>query len=110
MDWSVGTRGSSLPCRISRGVFELSARLLDRDPVDLLAFASLEMRHRRQRPTARAGPGSQDDIVDGQTRIHRILGTATLDGTNGRDETCTASVTVQVNATGNSRPVAQDDE
>ena len=35
---------------------------------------------------------------------------ATLNGTNGRNETCTASVTVQVNVVGNQLPVAQDDE
>lgn len=35
---------------------------------------------------------------------------ATLNGTNGRNESCTASVTVQVNAVGNSAPVAQNDE
>jgi hypothetical protein len=35
---------------------------------------------------------------------------ATLNGTNGKNEPCTASVTVQVNAVGNSPPVAQNDE
>jgi hypothetical protein len=35
---------------------------------------------------------------------------ATLTGTNGRNETCTANVTVQVNAVGNSPPSAQNDE
>jgi hypothetical protein len=35
---------------------------------------------------------------------------ATLTGKNGRNETCTASVTVNVNAVGNSPPVAQNDE
>jgi len=35
---------------------------------------------------------------------------ATLNGRNGRGETCTASVTVQVNAAGNQPPVAQNDE
>ena len=35
---------------------------------------------------------------------------ATLNGTNGKGDTCSASVTVQVNAAGNSRPVAQNDE
>jgi hypothetical protein len=35
---------------------------------------------------------------------------ATLNGTNGRNEGCTANVTVQVNAVGNSPPVAQNDE
>ena len=35
---------------------------------------------------------------------------ATLNGKNGRNETCTANVTVQVNAVGNSPPVAQNDQ
>jgi hypothetical protein len=35
---------------------------------------------------------------------------ATLNGRNGRNETCTASVTVQVNTEGNQAPVAQNDE
>ncbi len=35
---------------------------------------------------------------------------ASLNGKNGRNETCTANVTVQVNAVGNSPPVAQNDE
>ena len=35
---------------------------------------------------------------------------ATLNGKNGRNETCTANVTVQVNTVGNRPPVAQNDE
>jgi len=35
---------------------------------------------------------------------------ATLNGKNGRNETCTANVTVQVNAAGNRPPVAQNDQ
>jgi hypothetical protein len=35
---------------------------------------------------------------------------ATLDGSDGRGGTCTASVTVQVNAGGNNPPVAQNDD
>jgi hypothetical protein len=35
---------------------------------------------------------------------------ATLNGTDGRGGTCSASVTVQVSAVGNARPVAQNDE
>ena len=35
---------------------------------------------------------------------------ATLNGKNGRNETCTANMTVQVNAVGNSPPVAQNDQ
>ncbi|MES9818725.1 MAG: Ig-like domain-containing protein [Candidatus Thiodiazotropha sp.] len=35
---------------------------------------------------------------------------AILDGTDGKGGTCTASITVQVNAVGNARPVAQNDE
>jgi hypothetical protein len=35
---------------------------------------------------------------------------ATLNGTNGRNEACTANVTVQVNTVGNRPPVAQNDD
>ncbi len=59
-----------------------------------------------------AGGTPASSTAKSQTVSYASAGSfaATLNGKNGRNETCTANVTVQVNTVGNRPPVAQNDE